>query len=89
MTKPALAAVIQKTTNCTGVEAKKAVDEVINTIGKALKKDGTFSLIGLGTFRVSKRKARKGRNPSTGEAIKIKASKSVRFKPSAALKKRV
>lgn len=89
MTKPALAAVIQKATNCTGTQAKKAVDEVIYLIGKALKKDGTFSLVGLGTFRVSKRKARKGRNPFTGEAIKIKASKSVRFKPSASLKQRV
>ena len=89
MTKPALAAVIQKATNCTGVDARKAVDEIINTIGKSLKKDGTFSLVGLGSFRVSKRKARKGRNPATGEAIKIKASKSVRFKPSASLKQRV
>lgn len=89
MTKPALATVIQRATNCTGAEAKRAVDEVINTIGKALKKDGSFGLIGLGTFRVAKRSARKGRNPFTGEAIKIKASKSVRFKPSASLKKRI
>ena len=53
---------------------------------EAIKKEGEFAIAGFGTFRLSKRAARKGRNPQTGEAIKIKASKGVRFKASKTLK---
>ena len=67
-------------------EARAAVDCIFSSITKALKKNDTVSLIGFGTFRVSKRKARKGRNPQTGEEIKIKASKTVGFKPAPTLK---
>jgi nucleoid DNA-binding protein len=56
-------------------EAQAAVDCVFSSITKALKKEGTVSLVGFGTFKVDKRKARKGRNPRTGEGIKIKAKK--------------
>jgi DNA-binding protein HU-beta len=56
-------------------------------VSKAVKKDGVVQLIGFGTFKVAKRAARTGRNPKTGEALKIKASKSVRFVASSALKK--
>ena len=56
---------------------------------KALKKEGKFGLVGFGTFTVRKRAARKGRNPSTGAEIKIKASKSVGFKQGAELKKTI
>jgi nucleoid DNA-binding protein len=60
-------------------EAQAAVDCVFETIKKALKKKDTVTLIGFGTFKVDKRKARKGRNPQTGEAIKIKAKKVPKF----------
>jgi len=66
--------------------AKKAVEAVLESIVKGLKKDKAVQLIGFGTFKVSKRAARKGRNPKTGETIKIAASKSVRFSPSSAVK---
>lgn len=75
-----------------GAEASKraagdALDAVLEAISKAVKKDGVVQLIGFGTFKVAKRAARTGRNPKTGEALKIKASKSVRFVASSALKK--
>jgi len=60
-------------------EARAAVDCVFSTITKALKKKDTVGLIGFGTFRVAQRKARKGRNPQTGEEIKIKANKVPKF----------
>ena len=71
-------------------EAKRAVDLVFGEIESGLKdakKTGKMQIGTLGTFTISKRAARMGRNPRTGEAIKIKASKSLRFKPSMALKK--
>ena len=67
-------------------EAQAAVDCVFLTMTKALKKKDTVTLAGFGTFKVSKRKARKGRNPRTGEAIKIKAKKVPKFVPSKSLK---
>ncbi|GIZ53308.1 HU family DNA-binding protein [Noviherbaspirillum aridicola] len=70
----------------TKVKAKQIVEQVFGFIGTDLKKEGRFSFPDLGTFTVSQRAARTGRNPKTGEALKIKASKSVRFKPSPALK---
>lgn len=71
-------------------EAKRAVELVIGQMVagiKSAKKDGKYSIGTFGTFTVSKRPARMGRNPRTGEAIKIKASKTLRFKPSMNLKK--
>lgn len=67
-------------------EAQAAVDCVFGTITKALKKKNTVTLVGFGTFKVDKRKARKGRNPQTGEEIKIKAKKVPKFVPGKALK---
>jgi nucleoid DNA-binding protein len=67
-------------------EAQAAVDCVFSTITKALKKKDTVTLVGFGTFKVDKRKARKGRNPQTGEEIKIKAKKVPKFVPGKALK---
>lgn len=64
---------------CSGKEAKLAVDTVLNTIIKTLKKGQTVTLLGFGTFSVVKRAARKGRNPRTGEPLKIKASKAPKF----------
>lgn len=69
--------------------AADAVDAVINAIATGIKKDKVVQVIGFGTFKVSQRAARKGRNPKTGEPIKIKASKSVRFSASSALKSKL
>lgn len=67
-------------------QAQAAVDCVFSTITKALKKKDTVTLVGFGTFKVDKRKARKGRNPQTGEEIKIKAKKVPKFVAGKALK---
>ena len=66
--------------------AQVAVNCLFQTITKALKKKDTVTLVGFGTFKVSKRKARKGRNPQTGEMIKIKAKKVPKFVPGKGLK---
>ena len=67
-------------------QAQAAVDCIFSTITKALKKKETVTLVGFGTFKVDKRKARKGRNPQTGEVIKIKAKKVPKFVAGKALK---
>ncbi len=73
-----------------GIDSKaaagRAVDAVLDGIAAGIKKDGNVQLIGFGTFSVKARAARTGRNPQTGAAIKIKASKTVGFKAGAALK---
>jgi DNA-binding protein HU-beta len=61
-------------------QANDALDSITNAITKALKSGDKVTLVGFGTFSVSKRNARTGRNPQTGEAIKIKAKKVARFK---------
>jgi nucleoid DNA-binding protein len=66
--------------------AQEAVDAVFANITKALKKKDTVTLVGFGTFKVGKRKARTGRNPRTGQAIKIAAKKVPRFIAGKALK---
>ena len=70
-------------------EAQIAVDCVLSSITNALKKGEDVTLTGFGTFKVVKRKARKGRNPATGEAIKIKATKAPKFTPGKSLKEAV
>jgi DNA-binding protein HU-beta len=67
-------------------EAQEAVDCVFASITKAMKTGDTVTLVGFGTFKVVDRKARKGRNPQTGEEIDIKASKAPKFSPGKALK---
>ncbi|HBP10695.1 MAG TPA: integration host factor [Nitrospina sp.] len=62
------------------------IDAAFDTISKAIKKEKRFAYPSFGTFTVRSRKARKGRNPQTGEEIKIKASKTVGFKPAPTLK---
>lgn len=66
--------------------AERAVEAVIDAIKKGIKKDKAVQLIGFGTFSVAKRAARTGINPKTKEKIKIKASKTVKFKAGAQLK---
>jgi nucleoid DNA-binding protein len=70
-------------------EAKAAVECVLSNISNTLKKKQNVTLVGFGTFKVDKRKARKGRNPVTGEEIKIKAKKVPKFVPGKALKEAV
>ena len=66
--------------------AARALEATLSAVRQTLKKGGTVSLVGFGTFSVSKRAARIGRNPRTGEAIKIKASKVPKFTPGKPLK---
>jgi DNA-binding protein HU-beta len=89
MTKADLIEKIAKETKVTKAAADKAIDSFVDGITKALKKGDRVVLIGFGTFAVSQRKARKGRNPQTGKEIKIAARKVPVFKAGAALKKAV
>jgi DNA-binding protein HU-beta len=66
--------------------AARALDALIGGVKTTLKKGGTVSVVGFGTFSVTKRAARSGRNPRTGATIKIKASKLPKFRPGKALK---
>ncbi len=72
--------------NITKADAAKAVDSVVNIITNTLKDGDQLNLVGFGSFQVKDRAARTGRNPRTGEAIKIKASKMPTFKAGKALK---
>ena len=67
-------------------EAEEALDSLLGAITQGLKKGEKITLTGFGSFKVSKRKARTGRNPRTGEAIKIKATKAPQFVAGKALK---
>ena len=89
MTKDEL--IISVIKSCKGDELSKRlvsdiVDATFENIGKSIKKDKRFSYPSFGTFTVRNRKARMGRNPQTGAEIKIKASKTVGFKPAPTLK---
>jgi DNA-binding protein HU-beta len=64
----------------------RAIDAIIAAVKTTLKKNGSVTLVGFGTFSVTKRAARTGRNPRTGDAIKIKAAKVPKFRPGKALK---
>jgi DNA-binding protein HU-beta len=88
MNKAELIESIQKAlgADATKRSSEEALDAVLSSIAKGVKKDKKVQIIGFGTFEVKKRAARLGRNPKTGEALKIAASKSVGFKASAALK---
>ena len=87
MTKAELIEQMAKDAKISKAAANKALNSFADSVKKALKKkDGKVTLVGFGTFSKVRRNARKGRNPRTGEAIKIKASNTVRFKPGKALK---
>jgi len=87
MSKAFIAQVIQESAQLTGTAANRAAGDVVAAIVRELKKNGRFTLPSFGTFIVRKTKARKGLNPRTGEQIKVKAGKTVRFKASPTLKK--
>jgi len=86
MNKSELIDAIADQANLSKADAGRAVDGFVKSVTKALKKNDTVSLVGFGTFSVRKRAARTGRNPRTGETIKIKASKNPAFKAGKALK---
>lgn len=87
MTKAELIEKMAKDANISKAAAGLAVDSFITNVTKALKKkDGKVTLVGFGTFQKTRRKARKGRNPQTGETMKIKAKNVVKFKPGKKLK---
>ncbi len=86
MNKAELIDAIANSADLSKAAASRALDSAIGTITKALKKGDTVTLVGFGTFSVRKRSARTGRNPRTGEEIKIKASKVPGFKAGKALK---
>ncbi|CAA7619726.1 DNA-binding protein HU-alpha [Magnetospirillum sp. SS-4] len=87
MSKSALSKSIRAVTGCSVAQADAAVEAVLATIVDGVKTDGSFRLIGFGTFAKAERPARRGRNPKTGEAIDIAASTSIKFSTAAALKK--
>ena len=87
MNKTELVNAIAAESNLTKVDAKKALDAIITSASKALKKGDRVALVGFGAFSVAKRAARTGRNPQTGKAIKIAAKKVVKFSVGADLKK--
>jgi DNA-binding protein HU-beta len=89
MTKADFVEAVAKRGNLSKADAKRAIELVFGTVEAGLKgvrNGGKFQIGTFGAFTVSKRRARMGRNPRTGESIKLKASKSLRFKPSGQLK---
>jgi len=86
MNKQEIIEAIATEASLTKADAKRALEAFTETVKRQLKKGETVRLIGFGTFSVRKRAARKGVNPRTGEAIKIKARKVPHFTPGAELK---
>ncbi len=86
MNKSELIEHISKQADISKAAAGRALEALIGGVKVTLKKNGSVSLVGFGTFTVSKRAARSGRNPRTGAAIKIKAAKVPKFRPGKALK---
>jgi len=81
MTKAELVAAMAKEAGVSKAVAGKTLEVFMNTVADELKKNNKIGLVGFGTFSVVKRKARTGRNPRTGQEIKIKAKKAIKFKP--------
>ena len=86
MNKNELVSAVADAAELSKADAGRAIDAAIEVIKKSLKKGDDVTLVGFGTFTVRKRAARDGRNPQTGETIKIKASKNPVFKAGRALK---
>ena len=80
MNKAELISKIAEDAGVTKTQANTALDSFVEAVTKTLKGGGKVTMVGFGTFSVSKRKARKGRNPQTGAEINIKARKVARFK---------
>ncbi len=86
MKKVELVEAVANAAGLTKVDAGKAIDATLEEIKNALVKGDKVPLVGFGTFAVSKRSAREGRNPRTGETVKIAARNAVTFKAGSALK---
>ncbi|MCG3188895.1 MAG: DNA-binding protein HU-beta [Burkholderiaceae bacterium] len=86
MNKSELIEHIAKQADISKAAATRALEALIGGVKSTLKKSGNVSIVGFGTFAVSKRAARSGRNPRTGAAIKIKAARVPKFRPGKALK---
>lgn len=86
ITKKDLAELVATKVDCTKKDANEVVNAIFDEIAKTVKKGGVVDLSGFGKFTVKARKARTGINPSTGEKIKIKASKAPAFKAAKAFK---
>lgn len=89
MNKAEIIARIARDAGLTKSDALKAVDALVDNVTKALKKGDKVTLVGFGTFAISKRKARAGRNPQTGEPLKIPARRAPRFAAGKELKEAV
>ena len=89
MTKADLIDKVASSAGLSKADAGRALDAALDSISKSLKKGQKVTLVGFGTFSVAKRKARVGRNPRTGEEIKIAASKTPKFTPGKMLKQAV
>ena len=85
MNKAELISAIAAKSNLTKVDSKKALDAFISVAGETLKNGDRLTLVGFGSFSVTERNARSGRNPRTGSTIQIAAKKVVKFKPGAEL----
>ncbi len=86
MKKTELIDAIAKDSGLSRADSARAIDSLVNTVQKTLKKGDEVALTGFGKFSVVKRAARTGRNPSTGQPVKIRASKAPKFTPGATLK---
>ncbi|SFM95905.1 HU family DNA-binding protein [Dokdonella immobilis] len=86
MNKAEFVGAVSDAADMTKADAERAVEAVFKVVKKALKSGDSISLVGFGTFSVRKRAARTGRNPRTGDTIKIKASKVPAFKAGKGLK---
>lgn len=86
MKKVELVEAVAEKTGLTKADSTKAIDATIEAITEELSNGGKVPLVGFGTFDVSERAAREGRNPRTGAVVQIAARKTVRFKPGSALK---
>ena len=89
MNKAEFVAAIAESAEISKKDAEKALKAFVDVITEELKKGEKIQLVGFGTFEVSERAAREGRNPQTGETMKIEASKAPKFKPGKALKDEV
>ena len=86
MNKTELIEHIAKNADISKAAATRALEATIGAVKTTLRKSGSVTIVGFGTFAVTKRAARTGRNPRTGAAIKIKAAKVPKFKPGKALR---
>lgn len=89
MNKAELVAIIAEEAEVTKTQANAVIDSFIETVTKTLRSGGKVTLVGFGTFSISKRSARNGRNPQTGQVINIKEKKVAKFKAGKELSARI